>query len=80
LMAGELFGVAVLGRVMGVVLTADGVAEATAPMLLGYLRDRSGSYTTGFLTLVATALIGAVAIALLPGGRRVGIEPRWDAH
>ena len=80
LMAGELFGVAVLGRVMGVVLTADGVAEATAPMLLGYLRDRSGSYTTGFLTLVATALIGAVAIALLPGGRRVGIEPRWDVH
>ena len=80
LMAGELFGVAVLGRVMGVVLTADGVAEATAPMLLGYLRDRSGSYTTGFLTLVATALIGAVAIALLPGGRRVVIEPRWDVH
>ena len=26
--------------VMGIVLTADGVAEATAPMLVGYLRDR----------------------------------------
>jgi sugar phosphate permease len=73
LMAGELFGVAVLGRVMGIVLTADGVAEATAPMLLGYLRDRSGSYTTGFLTLVATAVVGAVAIALLPGGRQAAI-------
>ena len=36
LMAGELFGVAALGRVMGIVLTADGVAEATAPMLVGY--------------------------------------------
>jgi sugar phosphate permease len=75
LMAGELFGVAVLGRVMGIVLTADGVAEATAPMLLGYLRDRSGSYTTGFFTLVATAMVGAVAVALLPG-RPVGIEPQ----
>ena len=38
LMAGELFGVGVLGRVMGIVLTADGVAEATAPTLVGYLR------------------------------------------
>jgi hypothetical protein len=33
---GELFGVTVLGRVLGIVLTADGVAEATAPMLVGF--------------------------------------------
>jgi sugar phosphate permease len=70
LMAGELFGVGVLGRVMGIVLTADGVAEATAPMLVGYLRDRTGSYNTGFILLVATALVGATAIALLPGAPR----------
>jgi sugar phosphate permease len=69
LMAGQLFGVEVLGRVMGIVLTADGVAEATAPMLVGYLRDRSGSYATGFITLVATAIAGALAIALLPQRR-----------
>ena len=69
LMAGQLFGVQVLGRVMGIVLTADGVAEATAPMFVGYLRDRSGAYTSGFLTLVATAAAGAIAIALLPQGR-----------
>jgi sugar phosphate permease len=69
LMAGELFGLSILGRVMGIVITADGVAEATAPMLVGYLRDHTGSYTTGFLTLVATAVAGALAIALLPGGR-----------
>jgi len=66
LMAAELFGVRVLGRVMGIVLTADGVAEATAPMLVGYLRDRTGSYDTGFITLVAAALVGAAAIAFLP--------------
>jgi MFS family permease len=69
LMAAELFGVAVLGRVMGIVLTADGVAEATAPMLVGYLRDVTGSYHTGFVVLVATALAGAAAISLLPRGR-----------
>ncbi len=42
LMAAELFGVKVLGRLMGVILTADGVAEAVCPMLIGYLRDRTG--------------------------------------
>jgi sugar phosphate permease len=66
LMAGELFGIGVLGRVMGIVLTADGVAEATAPMLVGYLRDRQGSYTIGFVMLIATAAAGAAAVALLP--------------
>ena len=70
LMAGELFGVAVLGRVMGIVLTADGVAEATAPMLVGYLRDRTGSYNTGFLLLIGIALVGAAAVACLPAARR----------
>jgi sugar phosphate permease len=72
LMAGELFGVAVLGRVMGIVLTADGVAEATAPMLVGYLRDRTGSYNTGFILLVTIALVGAAAISFLPAPVRAG--------
>jgi MFS family permease len=69
LMAGELFGIGVLGRVMGIVLTADGVAEATAPMLVGNLRDRLGSYDMGFFVLIAAALVGAAAIALLPERR-----------
>jgi sugar phosphate permease len=66
LMAAELFGVRVLGRLLGVILTADGVAEATSPMLIGYLRDHSASYRTGFLLLIAVALVGTVAIAMLP--------------
>ena len=77
LMAAELFGVRVLGRVMGIVLTADGVAEATAPMLVGYLRDRTGSYDTGFIMLIGAALVGAIAIALLPrtGQRTLAADP-----
>ena len=66
LMAAELFGVRVLGRLLGVILTADGVAEATSPMLVGYLRDTTGSYRTGFVVLIAVALAGTVAIACLP--------------
>ncbi len=74
LMAAELFGVAVLGRVMGIIVTADGVAEAVSPMLVGYLRDATGSYRLGFTVLVAVALLGAVAIALLPG------KSRWTSR
>ena len=51
LMAAELFGVKVMGRLMGVVLTADGVAEAVVPMLVGKLRDQTPSYTVGFSVL-----------------------------
>jgi MFS family permease len=71
LMAAELFGVRVLGRLMGVILTADGVAEALAPMAVAALRDATGSYTTGFSLLIAFAALGAVAVALLPRKRRV---------
>jgi MFS family permease len=66
LMAAELFGVKVLGRLMGVVLTADGVAEALAPVIVAKTRDVTGSYATGFSILIALALIGAAAVALLP--------------
>ena len=66
LMAAELFGVQVLGRALGVVLTADGVAEAVAPVLVGRLRDVTGSYATGFSVLIGFAVVGAAAIAMLP--------------
>jgi len=67
LMAAELFGLRRMGRVMGIVLTADGVAEAIVPMAVAAIRDHTGSYGPGFLLLVALAVVGAVAIALLPG-------------
>lgn len=75
LMAAELFGVRVLGRLMGVVLTADGVAEALSPMTIGYLRDVTGSYQIGFITLLGMALVGAVAVALLPTKRAAEYSP-----
>jgi hypothetical protein len=69
LMAAELFGVRVLGRVMGIVLTADGVGEAVAPWLVGRMRDAAGSYAGGFAALIACALVGALAILFLPRPR-----------
>lgn len=69
LMAAELFGVKVLGRLLGVILTADGVAEAVLPMLVAYLRDKTGSYRLGFMVVIGIALLGALAVALLPRKR-----------
>jgi sugar phosphate permease len=66
LMAAELYGVAILGRVMGIVLTADSVSESLVPMLVASMRDSTGTYTSGFLILVLLAALGAIATALLP--------------
>ena len=66
LMAAELFGVRILGRIMGIVISADVLGEALAPVLVGWLRDQSGSYTTGFSALIILAVLGVVAISLLP--------------
>lgn len=66
LMAAELYGLAVMGRVMGVVLTADSIAEAVVPMVVASIRDQTGSYAGGFLLLVTLAAVGALAVACLP--------------
>src|SRR6186713_556601 len=66
LMAAELFGVRIMGRVMGLVLTADGLAEAFSPMLVARLRDNSANYAIGFAALIVLAVIGIIAVAMLP--------------
>ena len=71
LMAAELFGVKVMGRVMGLVLTVDGLGEAFGPILAGGLRDRTGSYAMGFTALIILSVIGTIAVALLPREKQV---------
>ena len=66
LMAAELFGVRILGRTMGIILVADGVAESLFPMLVGAMHDAFGNYTLGFTTLICVALTGAFIISFLP--------------
>jgi MFS family permease len=70
LMAAEIFGVQILGTLLGVILTADGIAEAVSPMLVGYLRDVSGSYMRGFSVLIGVALLGVVIAVALPACRK----------
>lgn len=69
LITAEIFDVALLGRLLGVILTAGGIADAVAPWIVGYVRDATGSYQRGFLFLIAISLLGAAAAACLPKGR-----------
>jgi MFS family permease len=70
LMAAELFGVKVLGRVMGIIISVDGLGEAFGPMLAAYIRDISGSYLYGFSALIILAAIGTLAVILLPSRKK----------
>jgi sugar phosphate permease len=74
LMAGDLFGVRTLGRVMGIVLVADGIAEATMPMLVGGMFDKFGDYKSGFILLIGLALLGTLVISWLPKRKQGIIE------
>lgn len=70
LMTAEIFGMRVLGRLLGVILTAGGIAEAVSPWLTGRLRDATGNYSKSCLLLVGVALLGAVAVLGLPERRK----------
>jgi sugar phosphate permease len=74
LMAGDLFGVRTLGRTMGIILVADGVAESLFPMLLGALYDVTKSYSLGFTILICVALTGALFVSFLPKAKREKVE------
>ena len=67
LMAGDLFGVKALGRTMGIILVADGIAESVFPMMVGALYEGAGkSYIPAFTILIAVALLGVVIVSFLP--------------
>jgi MFS family permease len=66
LMAGDLFGIRALGRTMGIILVADGIAESLFPMLVGAMYDSAKSYTPGFIVLICLALTGAFVVSFLP--------------
>jgi len=67
LMAGDLFGVRALGRTMGIILVADGIAESLFPMMVGAIYESAGkTYMPAFTVLICVALAGAAIISFLP--------------
>jgi MFS family permease len=69
LVTAEIFGVEILGRLLGVLLTAGAISDAAAPWLIGRLRDATGSYSVSCFVLMALALLGALAVLGLPERR-----------
>jgi MFS family permease len=70
LMTAEIFGIEILGRLLGVIVIAGGIAEAAAPWAVGRLRDVTGTYTGACFTLIGVALLGGLAVLGLPDRRR----------
>ncbi len=62
----QCFGVASLGRLMGIILTTDAIGQAFAPVLVGRIFDVTRSYDLGFALLIAAALLAAIAAASIP--------------
>jgi MFS family permease len=73
LMAGDLFGLRALGRTMGIILVADGVAESLFPMFLGAMHDIHKNYTLGFIILICVAVTGALIVSFLPKTRKAPV-------
>ena len=73
LMAGDLFGIRALGRTMGIILVADGVAESLFPMFLGAMHDIHKNYTLGFIILICVAITGALIVSFLPKSRKAPV-------
>jgi MFS family permease len=69
LVTAEIFGLEILGRLLGVLLAAGAIADAAAPWLIGHLRDATGSYSVSCIVLVALALLGGLVVLGLPERR-----------
>ena len=66
LMAADHFGIRTLGRTMGIILVADGIAESLFPVVVSLVYNENVGYSIGFSILLGIALTGAVIISFLP--------------
>ena len=71
LMTAEIFGIEILGGLLGVIIISGAIAEAAAPWAVGRLRDVTGTYTGACVALTGVALLGGLAVLGLPDRRRV---------
>lgn len=70
LMAAEMFGVNSLARAMSIILPADTLGQTWFPFIIAKLRVAFGSYGPALNVVFGLAVIGAIAILLLPNTRK----------
>ena len=66
LMAAEQFGVNTLARAMAVLLPVNTIGQTWCPYLVSALRERYGNYLAPMAFVFGIAMLGALAIAILP--------------
>jgi MFS family permease len=66
LMAAEEFGVNSLARAMAIILPVNTIGQTWFPYFVALLRDKLGNYFYAMGTVLAVALVGAIAILMLP--------------
>jgi MFS family permease len=71
LMAAEQFGVNSLARSMAIILPVNTIGQTWFPYFVAFLREHFGSYTIAMGTVFALAMLGALAILIMP---RRGVE------
>jgi len=76
LMAAEQFGVNTLARAMAVILPANTLGQTWLPYLVSALREHFGSYQIPMLVIFSIAMLGALAIALLPRDLARGLDAK----
>jgi MFS family permease len=71
LMAAKQFGVNSLATAMAIILPVNTIGQTWVPQIVSILRDHYGDYKTAMGYVLGLAMIGAIAIALMP---KNGIE------
>ncbi len=71
LMAAEQFGVNSLARAMAIILPVNTIGQTWFPYFVSVLRDRLGNYYSAMGTVLGVALLGALAIMILPRRSRL---------
>jgi MFS family permease len=66
LMAARQFGVNSLARAMAIILPVNTIGQTWVPYGVSFLRDYFGNYDIAMSAVLALAVIGAIAIAILP--------------
>lgn len=71
LMAARQFGVNSLARAMAIILPVNTIGQTWVPEAVSLLRERFHSYEVALNAVLVLAVIGAVAIALMPPSQRL---------
>ncbi|MGH9608713.1 MAG: MFS transporter [Bryobacteraceae bacterium] len=66
LIAAEQFGVNTLARAMAIILPVNTIGQTWIPELVSVLREHYGSYAIPLAVVFAIAVVGAIAIAVMP--------------